>query len=86
MTDSKAFSRTGPNKRCYRDVYGLVIECKRHKCFVLTFVSPEPGVSHFSKQIVSETGVFYVALPQIVKSCVIQMSVETFIISVTLSL
>lgn len=76
VTDSKAFSRTGPNKPRYRDVYGLVVECKRHKCFVLTFVSPELGVSpfffilFFNLRIVIETGVFYVALPRMVKSCI----------------
>lgn len=47
VTDSKAFSWTVPNQPCYGNVYGLVIECKRHTCFVLTFVSPEPGDSLF---------------------------------------
>ncbi len=46
-TDSKAFSWTVPNQLCYGNVYGLVINCKRHTCFVLTFVSPEPGGSLF---------------------------------------
>lgn len=47
VTDSKAFSWTVPNQPCYGNVYGLVIECKRHTCFVLTFVSPKPGDSLF---------------------------------------